>query len=161
LWWRLTKWITASAGSGCAAFPTRPPTVCRDSSRNLIQPGASSIRTGMDTTGEKRAAIAMTSAFLRGEHELASELLPESDHLIALLKPWLLGTHHGAVSAAHLDYYLNESSSALTAGPRDTAGSSSCAWSNKRSPSKRSPTRASFSVGIGADHVYNRLRSPE
>jgi len=30
-------------------------------------------------------------------------------HLVAsLLKRWLLGTHQGAVSFAHLDYYLDE-----------------------------------------------------
>jgi transposase-like protein len=46
--------------------------------------------------------------FLRGEHELASELLPRVHRVISLLKRWLLGTHQGAVSAAHLDYYLDE-----------------------------------------------------
>jgi hypothetical protein len=28
--------------------------------------------------------------------------------VVALLKRWLLGTHQGAVSPAHLDYYLDE-----------------------------------------------------
>ena len=28
--------------------------------------------------------------------------------VISLLKRWLLGTHQGAVSGAHLDYYLDE-----------------------------------------------------
>jgi transposase-like protein/ribosomal protein L37AE/L43A len=46
--------------------------------------------------------------FLRGEHELASELLPRVHRVVSLLKRWLLGTHQGAVSAAHLDYYLDE-----------------------------------------------------
>jgi ISXO2-like transposase domain len=27
---------------------------------------------------------------------------------VSLLKRWLLGTHQGAVSRAHLDYYLDE-----------------------------------------------------
>ena len=46
--------------------------------------------------------------FLRGEHELASELLPRVHRVISLLKRWLLGTHQGAVGAAHLDFYLDE-----------------------------------------------------
>jgi transposase-like protein/ribosomal protein L37AE/L43A len=46
--------------------------------------------------------------FLRGEHELASELLPRVHRVVSLLKRWLLGTHQGAVSPAHLDYYLDE-----------------------------------------------------
>lgn len=45
---------------------------------------------------------------LRGEHELASVLLPRVHRVVALLTRWLLGTHQGAVSAAHLDDYLDE-----------------------------------------------------
>ncbi len=36
------------------------------------------------------------------------ELLPGVHRLASLLKRWLLGTHHGAVSRAHLPYYLDE-----------------------------------------------------
>jgi hypothetical protein len=46
--------------------------------------------------------------FLRGEHHLASELLPRVHRVVSLLKRWLLGTHQGAVTAPHLDYYLDE-----------------------------------------------------
>ena len=46
--------------------------------------------------------------YLRGHHALASELLPRVHRVISLLKRWLLGTHQGAVTAAHLDYYLDE-----------------------------------------------------
>lgn len=45
---------------------------------------------------------------LRGEHALASVLLPRVHRVVSLLKRWLLGTHHGAISASHLDDYLNE-----------------------------------------------------
>jgi len=34
--------------------------------------------------------------------------LPRVHRVISLLKRWLLGTHQGAVTAAHLDYYLDE-----------------------------------------------------
>src|SRR5713101_4246866 len=46
--------------------------------------------------------------YLRGDAELAMEQLPRVHRVVSLLKRWLLGTHQGAVSAAHLDYYLDE-----------------------------------------------------
>ena len=38
----------------------------------------------------------------------ASRLLPRVHRVASLLKRWLLGTHQGAVSNEHLDYYLDE-----------------------------------------------------
>jgi transposase-like protein len=38
----------------------------------------------------------------------ASELMPRVHRVVALLKRWLMGTHQGAVSPEHLDYYLDE-----------------------------------------------------
>jgi carotenoid cleavage dioxygenase-like enzyme len=35
-------------------------------------------------------------------------VLPRVHRVIGLLKRWLMGTHQGAVSAEHLDDYLNE-----------------------------------------------------
>jgi transposase-like protein len=46
--------------------------------------------------------------FVKGSGASASEVLPRVHRVIALLKRWLLGTHQGAVSRAHLDYYLDE-----------------------------------------------------
>jgi transposase-like protein len=46
--------------------------------------------------------------FLKGRKESPSELLPRVHRVVSLLKRWLLGTHQGAVSRAHLDYYLDE-----------------------------------------------------
>ena len=46
--------------------------------------------------------------FLTDHPEPASELLPRVHLVASLLKLWLLGTHQGAVSPAHLDYYLDE-----------------------------------------------------
>ena len=43
-----------------------------------------------------------------GRRKQASELLPRVHQAISLLKRWLLGTHQGAVSHEHLDYYLDE-----------------------------------------------------
>lgn len=38
----------------------------------------------------------------------AHVLMPGVHRVVSLLKRWLLGTHHGAVSNEHLDYYLDE-----------------------------------------------------
>lgn len=46
--------------------------------------------------------------FLSDHPEPASALLPRVHLVVSLLKRWLLGTHQGAVSPAHLDYYLDE-----------------------------------------------------
>ena len=40
--------------------------------------------------------------------EAATELLPRVHLVVSLLKRWLLGTHQGAASLEHLDYYLDE-----------------------------------------------------
>ena len=45
---------------------------------------------------------------LEGRKRSAVELLPRVHLVASLLKRWLLGTHQGAVSFAHLDYYLDE-----------------------------------------------------
>lgn len=42
------------------------------------------------------------------EKNAASKLLPRVHRVASLLKRWLLGTHQGAVSVEHLDYYLDE-----------------------------------------------------
>jgi transposase-like protein len=43
-----------------------------------------------------------------GKRQSASELLPRVHLVASLLKRWLLGTHQGAVSREHLDYYMDE-----------------------------------------------------
>jgi hypothetical protein len=45
---------------------------------------------------------------LKGKKKTPSELLPRVHRVISLLKRWLMGTHQGAVSHKHLDYYLDE-----------------------------------------------------
>jgi transposase-like protein len=46
--------------------------------------------------------------FLKGKKKSPSELMPRVHLVISLLKRWLMGTHQGAVSHKHLDYYLDE-----------------------------------------------------
>lgn len=40
--------------------------------------------------------------------DLGENLLPSCHRVASLLKRWLMGTHQGAVSHEHLDYYLDE-----------------------------------------------------
>jgi transposase-like protein len=46
--------------------------------------------------------------FLKGKTNTPSGLMPRVHRVISLLKRWLMGTHQGAVSPEHLDYYLDE-----------------------------------------------------
>ena len=45
---------------------------------------------------------------VRAEASVGENLLPLANRVASLLKRWLLGTHLGAVSPTHLDYYLDE-----------------------------------------------------
>ena len=45
---------------------------------------------------------------VRQSEEVGGDLLPNCHRVASLLKRWLLGTHQGAVSQEHLDYYLDE-----------------------------------------------------
>jgi hypothetical protein len=45
---------------------------------------------------------------VRSSAEVGENLLPLANRVASLLKRWLLGTHQGATSVAHLDYYLDE-----------------------------------------------------
>ena len=49
-----------------------------------------------------------THVVIRDTAEIGVNLLPHCHRVASLLKRWLLGTHHGAVSHEHLDYYLDE-----------------------------------------------------
>ena len=46
--------------------------------------------------------------FLEGQARSPSQLLPHVHQVVSLLKRWLLGTHHGAATHEHLEYYLDE-----------------------------------------------------
>jgi transposase-like protein len=49
-----------------------------------------------------------TVTVLRSQQRSPCELMPRVHRVVSLLKRWLLGTHQGAVSHKHLDYYLDE-----------------------------------------------------
>ncbi len=44
---------------------------------------------------------------VRQSEEVGEDLLPDGHRAASLLKRWLLGTHQGAVTREHLDYYLD------------------------------------------------------
>lgn len=45
---------------------------------------------------------------VRSTEELGDNLLPNCHRIASLLKRWMLGTHQGAISHEHLEYYLDE-----------------------------------------------------
>lgn len=75
---------------------------------DTIEPGSEIHTDGWDGYERVRQRYHHRVSYLRGQHDLASELLPRVHRVVSLLKRWLLGTHQGAVSHAHLDYYLDE-----------------------------------------------------
>jgi transposase-like protein len=76
---------------------------------SAIEPG-----TVIHTDGWRGYSSATAQGFVHSVTKLkkymepASELLPRVHRVISLLKRWLMGTHQGAVSHKHLDYYLDE-----------------------------------------------------
>lgn len=92
----------------------RIPNATRDSLhgfiRQAIEPG-SLVHTdgllayrGLDAIGYGHEATVL----LGQSQDAACRFLPRVHRVAALLKRWLLGTHQGAVSPEHLDYYLDE-----------------------------------------------------
>ena len=59
-------------------------------------------------TGLKAKGYQHQVTVLKGRKRSPAELLPRVHLVASLLKRWLLGTHQGAVSVAHLEYYLDE-----------------------------------------------------
>jgi len=80
------------------------PFVC-----DSIEPGSEVLTDGWDgyKNVPKHGYIRLT-ANLSDIADTAHVVMPGVHRVASLLKRWLLGTHHGAVSAKHLDYYLDE-----------------------------------------------------
>ena len=91
----------------------RIPNASRESLRGFVEdsvePGSVIHTDGWEGYGglaKKGYGHAVT--LLKRRAKTASELLPRVHRVASLLKRWLLGTHQGAVSPEHLDYYLDE-----------------------------------------------------
>ena len=52
--------------------------------------------------------LGYTHEVVRHTGEVGDKLLPHCHRVAALLKRWMAGTHQGAISHEHLDYYLDE-----------------------------------------------------
>lgn len=59
---------------------------------------------GLEALGYKHKITVLRSDKTKKPHEL----MPRVHRVASLLKRWLMGTHQGAVSGTHLDYYLDE-----------------------------------------------------
>jgi transposase-like protein len=93
-----------------ARIPRATKKVLERFAQEVIEPG-SIVHTdglpsyrGLETLGYQHEA----SVLLGQEKDAALRLLPRVHRVASLLKRWLLGTHQGAVSSKHLDYYLDE-----------------------------------------------------
>lgn len=74
-----------------------------------IQPGSVVHTDGWEGyAGLKMKGYTHQVTVLKGHRQSATELLPRVHLVVSLLKRWLAGTHQGAVSLQHLDYYLDE-----------------------------------------------------
>lgn len=59
-------------------------------------------------TGLKAKGYIHEVRIIKGSGVSAAKLLPRVHRVVSLLKRWILGTHQGAISPKHLDYYLDE-----------------------------------------------------
>ena len=74
-----------------------------------IEPGSIIITDGWEGyTGLETKGYAHEVRVIKGSGVSAAKLLPRVHRVISLLKRWILGTHQGAISHEHLDYYLDE-----------------------------------------------------
>jgi transposase-like protein len=85
-----------------ASGPVLVPEVGR-----CVEPGSQVLTDGWNGYGRLRAQ-GYEHAVVRATAIVGENLLPRCHRVASLLKRWLLGTHQGAVSASHLDYYLDE-----------------------------------------------------
>ncbi len=77
--------------------------------QEAVAPGAVVITDGLQSyRGLSGLGYRHDRRVVLGSGESADALLPRVHRVASLLKRWLLGTHHGAVSREHLDYYLDE-----------------------------------------------------
>ena len=75
--------------------------------QNVILPG-SVIQSDNWKGYSKLQSLGYIHEIVRDASDLGENLLPSCHQVASLLKRWLIGTHHGAVSREHLDYYLDE-----------------------------------------------------
>lgn len=76
---------------------------------DVVEPGSVVHTDGWEGyTGLGMKGYTHDVTIIKGKKQSALELLPRVHRVVSLLKRWLMGTHQGAVSPEHLDYYLDE-----------------------------------------------------
>ena len=74
-----------------------------------IEPGSTIITDGWEGyNGLEAHGYVHEVRVVRGSGVSRNNLLPLVHRVVSLLKRWILGTHQGAVSPEHIDYYLDE-----------------------------------------------------
>lgn len=89
----------------------RVPDASFESLGEAVQKAAdrgSVIRTDAWTGYSQLNSLGYFHEVVRKNAQLGKNLLPSCHRVASLLKRWLMGTHQGAVSHEHLDYYLDE-----------------------------------------------------
>jgi transposase-like protein len=77
--------------------------------QGAVEPGAVVVTDGFQSyRGLPELGYQHDRRVVLGSGESAEAVLPRVHRVASLLKRWLLGTHQGAVSREHLDYYLDE-----------------------------------------------------
>jgi transposase-like protein len=77
--------------------------------RDVVEPGSEVRTDGWPGYADLRAnGFRHRVRILKRSRKPAHKLMPRVHRVASLLKRWLLGTHQGAVSSQHLDYYLDE-----------------------------------------------------
>jgi transposase-like protein len=78
--------------------------------QEVIEPGSVVHTDGWSGYGglKKLGYIHEVTNLKRSKVPRGEDLLPRVHRVVSLLKRWLMGTHQGAISHAHLDYYLDE-----------------------------------------------------
>jgi len=78
-----------------------------DAVKQTVEPG-SVVKTDGWSGYEQLSSLGYRHEVIRKTADIGKNLLPLCHRQAGLLKRWLAGTHQGAVSHAHLDYYLDE-----------------------------------------------------
>ncbi|MFH1672759.1 MAG: IS1595 family transposase [Pseudomonadota bacterium] len=78
-----------------------------DAIREGVEPG-SAVRTDGWKGYNGLNCIGYIHDVVREEADVGDSLLPRCHRVASLLKRWMMGTHQGAISPEHLDYYLDE-----------------------------------------------------
>lgn len=75
--------------------------------RGIVEPKSQVLTDDWGGYGEL-AEAGYDRQVVRKSAVVGENLLPRANRVASLLQRWLLGTHQGAVSHSHLDYYLDE-----------------------------------------------------